>query len=884
MSLSGFCKNIFLILIFLAVKQVSGFSQNLLTKEITLAFKTGSSVSLLSQIEETSGIAFSYSNKLCLKESVNLKSQTNTIKGFIEEIFSDCTYEIKEKKSKILIFPVDELSVPSKFVISGFVKNTTDNECLIGASVYDSKTWTGASSNNFGYYSITMDEGEIILNCSFVGFDTEQFRFDLQKDTIINFSLRKNALLSEVPVVSFYSQEGVTSSRTSTISVPVNQIKKIPSFLGEVDVARTLQLLPGINGGSEGVSGLYVRGGGSDQNLFLIDDVPVYNISHLFGFFSVFNEDAINNVTVTKGGFPARYGGRLSSVVDIRLKDGNTEKTHGSLSVGMMSSKLALDGPLFKDKTTYSISFRRSYYDLLAFPIQSGNQNKTSFYFYDSNAKISHKINDKNRLYLSFYGGRDRFYTKYNYLEIRNPNQPAGGTETINVNDENYSGWGNTITSFRWNKIYHEKLFSNLSLAYSNYTYSVGFEDHQVENEIWNYYEQKYYSGITDLMLKLDFDYFANAKHHLRFGTNYINHNFNPGVDIIRESMGIETVVDSTIGGEDIYGKELYGYIEDDFEIYNKLKINAGMHISLYHIKGKVYNSFQPRISLRYLVHPRVAVKAAYSKMTQYMHLLTSSSVSLPTDLWIPVTDKITPQHAKQYSIGGNWELRKGFDLSLMFYSKVYENLLAYDKDQLPDIYNNEWDENFIYGDGYAKGLELLLHKKTGKWSGWVGYTLSDSKQRFSELNDNQYYPTNNYRKHDFSFFGNYLFNERFDISATWLFGSGNSVTLPSQKYFSPKLPTDNSTEINSYNEYVGSINGYKMPAFHRLDVGMNWRKNNKFGERIWSFGLYNVYGRQNAFSLYFADENESESGKRDLVQISIFPFPLPYISYTLKF
>ncbi len=878
-------KYIFIVFIFIIVPKYILGQSSYLDKKITISETTGSTEELLKIIEDSVGVSFSYSNKLCLKESIQLSSNYNSLKGFIHEIFSDCSFQIKEKNNKIIIVPDYSIPEIKKYNIHGFVNRINDGEILLGASIYDSFKWKGVNTNNFGYYNLNLEEGEVVLNCSYVGFQSVQHRFVLKSDTIINFVLKENALISEIPVVSFITPEGINSSRNSTINLPVDQIRKVPSFLGEIDVARTLQLLPGVNGGSEGVSGLYVRGGGSDQNLFLLDDVPVYNISHLLGFFSVFNEDAINKVTITKGGFPARYGGRLSSVVDIRLKDGNKDVIHGTASVGMMSSKLALNGPLYKDKTTFSVSFRRSYYDLVSYLLQQSSNARTSFYFYDSNAKISHKFNDKNRFYLSFYGGRDRVYTKYNFNQVRNPNQAEEGNDKIDINDENYSGWGNTVASLRWNKIYSDKIFSNISLAYSQYSYFVGFEEHIVNNDDWNYFEQKYYSGIKDYMGKVDFDYFLTSNHHVRFGGNYIFHTFNPGADLIRESINSESVVDSTIGGKNVYGNEFYLYLEDDFNVTNSLKFNVGLHTSLYGIKDDLYTSWQPRLSVRYLMFPKFALKGSFSKMTQYMHLLTSSSVSLPTDIWIPVTENIKPQHATQYSVGGKLEINKGFDLSVIGYYKYYENLLAYGEESASNLYANVIENNLESGKGESKGVEVLIHKRTGKFTGWIGYTLAKSTQQFKDINNGHSFPTTNDRRHDIGIFGNYILNSKVDISATWLFGSGNTITLPSQKYYSPALPTSGVGTTDGYSEYISTYNGYKMPVFHRLDIGVNLKKKNRLGERIWSLGVYNLYGRQNAFSLYFSNEEDASGNiTRELKQLSIFPFPLPYIRYTLRF
>ena len=864
---------------------VGSHSQSILNKYITLDIRSGSTPTILSAIEAQTDVSFSYSNKVCILDFVELSTNRNTIGGFLNEIFATCPVEIIEKKKKIIILPLSPAS-PKVYVISGFVKNIENSEILLGSSVYDALTWEGTTTNNFGFYSLSLAAGQVVLNCSFVGYQPGQKVLELTSDTTINFNLLYNTQLNEVPIISSMAKEGINTTRTGTITVPVEQIQKFPSFLGEVDVIKTLQLLPGINSGNEGVGGLFVRGGSVDQNLYLLDDVPVYNISHLFGFFSVFNADALNNISVTKGGFPARYGGRLSSVVDIRMKDGNSTKLNGTVSIGMMSSKLALDGPLFKDKTTFSLSVRRSYFDVFAMPIQAQRNTRTAFYFYDANAKITHKLSEKSKLYLSFYGGLDKFYSRYNYNQVRNPNQPSDGKEMLKVNDQGYSGWGNVVGSLRWNRIYNEKLFSNISLSFSNYNYFVGYEEHSITPGLWNYFEQEYRSGIRDLMAKANYDYFLNPSHHVRFGASYTNHTFNPGFDILRRTQNTTTVLDSTFGGNNVYGHEMFLYLEDDFQISHRLKVNVGLHTSLYHTKSKTYNSVQPRLSARFLLTPTIAVKADYSKMTQYMHLLGSSSVSLPTDLWIPVTDDIKPQHADQYATGLKWQFRQGFELSVEGYVKKYDNLLisVYNRSV---INNKDKDsEELTYGTGYSKGIEFLVHKKTGDLTGWIGYSLSKSRQKFNLVNQGKEFPSSNDRVHSVGIFSNYRFNEKVDLGLTWSFGTGNTVTLPTQKFFVPNLPTQGNTTNNEYSEYIGQINNYRMPVFHRMDVGVNFKKKNKLGERTWSMGLYNAYGHQNAFSVYFSNEVNKNTGEvtRQLKQLSIFPVPLPYIRYTLKF
>ncbi|WP_075603724.1 TonB-dependent receptor [Saccharicrinis aurantiacus] len=871
----------FLFIILLCLS-INTNAQDVLNRQITLTKTEGSAKEILQEIELQAEILFSYSNKICLSENIILSESTNTIDHFLSEIFAECPVEYKIRSRKIILLPKPPPEVSNNIRVSGFVKSRKSKEALIGASVYHNNKTLGTSSNSFGYYSFEIPKGETSILSSFIGFRTKNIHINAYKDTTINFFLELNSNLEEVKVIQNMSAEEINTTRSSTITVPIEQITEMPLFMGEVDVIKSLQLLPGINSGSEGLNGFYVRGGGSDQNLFLLDDVPIYNISHLLGFFSIFNADAINSVNITKAGFPARYGGRLSSVLDIRMKDGNKEKIKGTASIGAISSKIALDGPIKSEKTTFNFSARRSYFDLFSSLFQSGSEAKSSFFFYDTNLKLSHEFSPKNKVYASFYAGKDKFFTKYNYNTVRNPNQPPEGTETLNINDESNSGWINQMAALRWNKLYNSKLFSNITVAYSQYSYFIGFEQNEIETNTWNYYEQKYNSGITDLLSKVDFDYFLNNNHHIKFGGNYTYHTFKPGIDIVKRVQNIETVIDSTIGGDNIYGNEFYLYVEDDFHLTPKLKMNVGLHSASYFTSSQAYHSLQPRFSARYLLTPKLAFKTSFSRMTQFMHLVTSGSLALPTDIWIPVTDKIKPQHSNQYTLSSTWQIQNGFDLTVETYYKDNQQLLMIN----PENSYSSIEEGAIFGDGYAHGIEFLVHKKTDKLTGWFGYTWSKSMNRFSELNKGEYFPTLNDRRHDVGIYSNYKINPRMSISATWAFSSGNAVTLPSQKYYKPQLPSNGTLENGDYSEHIDEIHGYRMPVYHRLDIGVNMTKEIRWGQQTWSMGLYNAYGRQNAFSLYFDSNYDSEGNlvDRQLNQLSIFPFPLPYIRYTIKF
>ena len=768
-----------------------------------------------------------------------------------------------------------------KFTISGYIKDAANGENLIGANVWDKRSEQGASANPYGFFSLTLPQDSVTLITSYVGYALQINTFYLDQDTLINFELQDDAVLEEIVISAAEAERIQEVTRMSSISVPLEQIKNLPALLGEVDVLKTLQLLPGVQSGNEGTSGLYVRGGGPDQNLILLDGVPVYNASHLFGFFSVFNADAINHVELIKGGFPARYGGRLSSVIDISMKEGNMKEFHGEGSIGLVASKLTLEGPIVNDKTSFIVSGRRTYIDLLARPIiraQTEGDETVGYYFYDLNAKLNHRFSDRDRLYLSAYLGDDRFYTRYRSKYENQLGIPLENEDEAGLN------WGNLTSALRWNHAYNPKLFSNLTLTYSRYRFNI-FQEYR--NEDYDFEQQeiivdqglsRYISGIEDLGAKIDYDFIPSPRHSIRFGVGAIHHTFRPGaLNLQFENDFNQEALDTLLGSQETRAVELSAYAEDDFEINDRLKVNAGLHMSAFLVGDENYVSIQPRIAARYLVNDELSVKASCVQMAQFIHLLTNSGIGLPTDLWVPATEQIRPQRAFQAALGLAKSWKGQYEVSLEGYYKEMYNLIEYKEGASFIDVNQDWQTKVAVGDGRSYGAELLVQKKKGRTTGWLGYTLSWTNRQFEELNFGRRFPYKYDRRHDLGVAVVHEWKENIDLSASWVYGTGNAISLPTAVYRSAE--SGSFSQDNVY--YYGDRNSYRMRAFHRLDASISFKKEKRWGERTWVLGVYNAYSRRNPFYIYLYEGfNQEESSFR---QVSLFPI-IPSFSYRFKF
>ena len=807
----------------------------------------------------------------------------------------------------LILFFITQLSIAQTFTIRGFVTDQSTGERLLNANVYDQKIHSGTITNNFGFYSLTFPLGQYSIVCSFVGYQTQIIEINFQRDTVIDFKLAPKTEMEEVIIMGQKIESQLTNAQMSKVEIPMEKVQSLPSFLGEADVIKTIQLLPGVQSGTEGTSGLYVRGGGPDQNLILLDDVPVYNAEHLFGFFSVFNADAIKSVSFYKGGFPARFGGRLSSVLDIRMKDGNEKQLHGNFTIGLISSKLNLEGPLVKDKTTFNFSARRTYADLLARSAivkASDGEDVGGYFFHDLNMKITHKFSDRSRVYLSAYNGRDKAYYRHDsqsinhqsYSSYNNQGLPSTSTQVTDnwqSKDKLSIGWGNITTALRWNYIISNRLFANTTITYSRYQFDVmenSVNKNLTTGKIGDTFGLEYKSGIEDFAFKMDFDYFPLPNHRIKYGGNINDHTFRPGILAFNKSGEEElTVIDTAFGNPNIRAQELYAYFEDNIDLNGRLSVNLGLHSSGFYVDDTFYASLQPRISARWLASDRLSFKAAYSKMSQNVHLLSSSTINLPTDLWLPTTKKVKPQNSHQFALGGVYQVNPAIDFTVEGFYKSMDHLLEYKEGASFVGATNGWEDKVEMGKGWSYGAEFLLQKNTGKTTGWIGYTWGKAERQFDNLNWGQKFYARYDRRHDVSVVMTHRFSKRFDVGMTWVYGTGNAVTLPTQNVNAAPIPFSSYSYYGYQNqyEYYGQRNNYRMPSYHRMDVGFNVHKQKKHGIRTWNLSVYNAYGRQNPFFLYFESTTQSEAqatGKsRKLSQLSLFPI-IPSISYSYKF
>ena len=793
--------------------------------------------------------------------------------------------------------------------ISGYVTDGKSQETLLGASVYDAATMKGSVTNNYGYYTLKLADGPVDFRASFVGYDPYQARLTLKNDTVINIALTQSNQLNEVTVTARAMESNVKGTQMSTIELPVLQLKKVPALFGETDVIKALQLLPGVQSGTEGSAGMYVRGGGPDENLILLDGVPLYNVNHAAGFFSAFNADAIKNVTLYKGNFPARFGGRLSSVVDVRMKDGDMYEYHGNVGFGLIAAKLNVEGPIVKGKTSFNLSFRRTYYDLFTAPMinymvklesESGkNSGWGGYYFYDLNLKLNHKFSDKDRLFFSFYSGDDKVYarTKFKYDYNSSYYGSTSSTEKLDLDWK----WGNRIAALRWNHVIQPNLFMNVTGAYTQYRHYLGAEvgetyATQSMGESSSYTEDVnmgLHSGIYDYSAKADFDYKPFEDHDIKFGANLTHHTYKPTTTAYHiletEDNQTEFAFDTVTSDARIRALETDLYVEDNWDISDYFKLNAGLHYSTFSVDHKTYHSLQPRLSTRALITDDFSLKAGYAYMSQYIHLLSSNAIALPTDLWVPVTGDIVPMNAHQVALGAFYDWN-GFEFSLEGYYKKMNNVLEYkDGASFFSLDQTSWDDKVVMGDGWAYGIELFAQKNVGKFTGWIGYTWSHTNRLFNregqELNFGQMFPAKYDRRHDLNIVLMYEFNDRIDVGATWVYSSGNCATLSYQDYHGLGVDYSDAPVIG----YIEKRNNYRYNSYQRLDLVANFHKQKKYFERIFSISVYNTLCHNNPFvvipwSTYeynpFVDDYVE---RKSLQQVCIFPI-IPTLSWQYKF
>ena len=763
-----------------------------------------------------------------------------------------------------------------KFTISGYIRDSLSRETLLGASLQTKNPVKGISTNQYGYFSITLPKGHYVFYLSYVGYFPLEVEIDLQEDIVRDFFLLSKSSLSQEIVISSKRRDlNVKSAQMGQIDLSINKVKSLPVLFGEVDPLKTLQLFPGVSNAGEGNSGIYVRGGGPDQNLILLDDAVVYNSGHLFGFFSIFNGDAIKNITLIKGGMPSQYGGRLSSVLDVSMKDGNMQKLQVDGGIGTISSRLSLQGPLKKDKASFIISGRRTYIDALVKPfIKKGSQfDGSGYFFYDLNTKFNYKFSSKDRLYVSGYFGRDvfDFVNRKRQFNVGVP-------------------WGNSTLTARWNHVFSQKLFVNTTAVYNDYNFSF--------NALQNDFNIGLKSGIRDFNIKSDFDHYLSPEHKLKYGFQFTKHRFTPSV--------ISGKQDSTVFAPNStqikWANEMSLYFQDDWELGSKLKFNYGLRWSGFQQVGpynnyeldlngtrldstiyksnetvKFYQGPEPRATLRYAVNDETSLKWAVTQNRQYIHLVSNAGTTLPTDIWVPSTLRVKPQISWQYATGIFRNFKDNmFETSIEVYYKSMQNQIEYQEGYTPSSKDTELE--FVFGKGWSYGAEFFLNKSKGRFTGWIGYTLAWTWRKFPGINNGKVYPAKYDRRHDLSVVGIYELNPTWKLSAVFVYATGNATTLP-EKFFLIE---------GVLSQQFSAINKYRLAPYHRLDFSATYTPDNKKNKKVagsWVFSIYNAYNRKNPYFYYYNQTGTTGSSNIQVqaTQVSLFPV-IPSVTYNFKF
>lgn len=823
------------------------FAQDTGNKTVSGIYYNVSLKKVIQNLEKETSYSFTYLDTLISGKNITVSFLNKPLNDALKILFSNfnISYKIYYSSNNIVLFK--KIVIP-KYTISGFIQDAATGEKLIGANVYCPKLKEGTTTNNYGFFSLTLLKDNVNLEISYIGYHRYYIDLFLNNNMKYSIDLHPDIITGDtITIIESSSGNIEKQTQMSSINIPLNRTRNFPAMLGNSDIVNALRLIPGVHSGNEGATGVFVRGSGPDQNLILLDDAPIYNSTHLYGFFSIFNSDAIHNVNLIKGGFPARYGGRLSSVLQVNLKEGNKNEFVGKATLGLMASKVTLEGPYLKNKGSYFISGRRSYIHYLAQKFAPDKFDIENYQFYDLNAKFNYSFSNRNRIYFSIYQGNDYFN-----------NDDFG----YNQNKD----WGNLISSLRFNYLVNNKLFGNFTFTYSKYHYDI-YSTETWYNEI---YSTRYYSGIKDVSGKVDFDFIPNPSNNIKTGLSAIFHTFTPG--ILHSKTDNILLDEEFYKGNRIYSNEFSFYIEDEIKFTDFFSANFGINNCTYVVNSKAYYSIQPRISTN-LIIGGVAIKNSYAAMHQNIHLLTSSGAGLPEDLWVPATEITKPQQSDQFAMGVAKTFNNMYEFSLEAYYKKMNNLIEFAEGASFLDYEEDWQNKLVNGKGDTYGLELFFKKKHGKTFGWIGYTLAWSDRKFPKLNSGKKFPYTYDRRHDFKIALTHQFYKKIDMSLTWMYGSGNAMTLPIARYSN----IENSDVIT----YYGSRNSFRLRPYHRLDVAVKYYFEDLLNKNYFlTLGVFNAYNRHNPYYIYF---KEKGNGKLEARQVTVFPIT-PFLSFTFTF
>ncbi|MBI9069634.1 MAG: carboxypeptidase-like regulatory domain-containing protein [Salinivirgaceae bacterium] len=770
----------------------------------------------------------------------------------------------------------------SQIKISGYVIDKKTNESLIGAHVCDNVNKNGTITNGYGFFSLTLPNNsrQLKLNVSYIGYFNNERNYNFISDTTITIKLETNNVIKEVTVAASKELPIEQRNEISIISIPKRDLQMLPNLGGERDIIKAYQLMPGVQSGTEGSSGLYVRGGSPDQNLILLDDVPIYYVNHLGGFTSIFNDDAINTTKLIKGGFPAQYGSRLSSVLDVKMKDGNSKDFSSAFSIGLLTSKVLFEGPIEKDTSSYLISVRRFMYDLLTRPISrlaTGNSS-VGYTFWDVNVKLNRIMSAKDRLFFSAYFGDDKVGFKTNDKESADKYQ-AKYTEK----------WGNIMIATKWNHLYNHRLFGNTIASFTRYRYVNTLESESNTDGLATKGNTEFFSGISDVSFKPTWEYFISNNTSINFGVNSTYHFFKPGNVINYSEQQGEAIIDQK-QIKNLGALETAVYFENQFKLNVGLSLNLGLRYANYFVEGSQFHSLEPRISAGYLFY-KIRINASYAKMQQNIHLLTNSGLGIPVQFWVPAIKKAQPSASHQFTFGIATTIFNNYEFSAESYYKTMDDLICFKEGASYFGTESYWDDKIETNElGKSYGIELLLQRKIGKVTGWISYTWSKNTRQFNNINNGEIYPFKYDRTHDISLVLNYKLSKRVDFSATWVYGTEQAMTFATSKYYMPNISLDELNLQNIYNngdaqeiELYSKKNSFRAEPYHRLDIGFNFRKEKPRGTRTWNISIYNLYNRKNPHYYYFSNNTTNGKGEVKIMKKSLFPI-LPSISYSFQF
>lgn len=882
-----------------------GISQDMLDRKTSIEF-TGQSLeeALLILMDQT-GVRLSFSSKILPEKRIDQRFRQTPVREIIQTLLAGTAVRFQRVGRQVVLYREEQLAPDQPFTVSGFLREASTGEFIIGAYVQDKVSGRITYTNEYGFYSLTLPAGRVELVFSYQAHELERISFLLNRNQRLNLDLNTSVTLSEVVVVP--SDTTLLSARERWPGMEyltVGDIEGIPSLGGEPDILRTAHLLPGVQTGTDGVGGIFVRGGNAGHNLILIDGVPVYNISHAAGLFSIFNTNAIRSAKLLKGGFPARYGGRLSSVLDIRTKEGNTERLQGEVEAGLLSGRFTLEGPIQKGRSSFFFSGRRSllnwYLERQAkqYKEEQGENGATNYRFHDLNFKVNHRFSDKDRLYLSYYRGVDAFSNNGQASNVIGLYDAAAQSFDYFRYDQSYSeglDWGNRVGAMRWNHLFGPKLFANATLTYSNLNLVANYSSADSLLLLRPRYTLtrrldvgRYHSSIEDIGGKLDFNWLPAPAHNVRFGASATHHRFRPGAFSLGQNLLNLQIddVEEVFANDHIRSWEYALYGEDSFTlgVDSLLRLNIGLHASFMDVGEHWYVNVQPRLSVHWQWSERLGLKASGGKMTQFLHLLSSSSIGLPTDLWAPSTNRVKPEEAWQASAGFDYRIgeKKQWMLDVEAYYTKMDNLLSFSEGA---SFLNNWEENTTVGQGWAYGLDILLRKSFGKTTGWLSYSLARSERQFDRINLGRVYPFRYDRRHDFKVVAVHRFAPWIDVSANWVLSSGFAYSLALSEYIFQPEPGAPPVKVRDF----GEKNQYRMPYYHRLDVGLNLRLStgrNRLKHHL-HLGVYNLYNRRHP--LYyrlrgkFVEENNNLREVKEVIEVEMLPI-LPSLSYSFKF